>query len=200
MSRVSCSTPHHLHVDLVVSVAMIVSSMQPRLTHACSTQLKRSCRSFRASSSQCSTRCMYWMGLKGSLPEGIMETNGTNNRTWDWIDGVTPTPGKGNKNYIHWGNKMNKKVVRYQVVMQVVHSKPKTCPDALLLPALLHRGSPAASPTTGSAQKAAQWPKPLRSTRMHTAWAMSSATSTSHPCARQCASGCETVLPWLAKS
>jgi hypothetical protein len=59
---------------------------------------------------------VYWMGLKGSLPEGIMETNGTNNRTWDWIDGVTPTPGKGNKNYIHWGNWMNKKVVRFQAM------------------------------------------------------------------------------------
>jgi hypothetical protein len=56
---------------------------------------------------------VYWIGLLGTLPEGIAETAGINNRTWDWIDGVTPTPGKGNKNYVHWGTWMNKRLVRH---------------------------------------------------------------------------------------
>jgi hypothetical protein len=52
----------------------------------------------------------YWMGLKGVLADGIVEVNGTSNRTWAWIDGVTGPPGQG-KNYVHWGSWVTKKVV-----------------------------------------------------------------------------------------
>jgi hypothetical protein len=52
----------------------------------------------------------YWMGLKGSLADGIVEVNGTSSRTWAWIDGVTGPPGQG-KNYVHWGSWVAKKVV-----------------------------------------------------------------------------------------
>jgi hypothetical protein len=52
----------------------------------------------------------YWLGLKGSLPTSVVEVNGTSNRTWAWIDGVTGPPGQG-KNYVHWGSWVFKKVV-----------------------------------------------------------------------------------------
>jgi hypothetical protein len=57
----------------------------------------------------------YWMGLAGSLADGIVELAGMSNRTWAWIDGVTPPPGI-DRNYVHWGN--------WTVRRQVVSAEP----------------------------------------------------------------------------
>jgi hypothetical protein len=52
----------------------------------------------------------YWLGLNGTLSDPALDVNGTTNRSWAWVDGVTPPPNIGN-NYRHWGNWTVKRVV-----------------------------------------------------------------------------------------